>query len=67
MDEVTSRQQQNMVSNSLLRSNQPEVGTSGNEQSSCPIEDSRKTDESVDFGMDLNQHLLREEMLEKVR
>ena len=56
-----------MVSNSLLRSNQPEVGTSGNEQSSCPIEDSRKTDESVDFGMDLDQHLLREEMLEKVR
>ena len=59
MDEVTSRQQQNMVSNSLLRSNQPEVGTSRIEQSSCPIEDSRKTDESVDFGMDLDQAFQR--------
>ena len=59
MDEVTSRQQQNMVSNSLLRSNQPEVGTSRIEQYSCPIEDSRKTDESVDFGKDLDQAFQR--------
>ena len=59
MDEVTFRQQQDMVSHSLLRSNQSEVGTSGNEQSSYPIEDSRKTDESVDFGMDLDQAFQR--------
>ena len=59
MDKVTFRQQQDMVSHSLLRSNQSEVGTSGNEQSSYPIEDSRKTDESVDFGMDLDQAFQR--------
>ena len=59
MDEVTFRQQQDMVSHNLLRSNQSEVGTSGNEQSSYPIEDSRKTDESVDFGMDLDQAFQR--------
>ena len=59
MDEVTFMQQQDMVSHSLLRSNQSEVGTSGNEQSSYPIEDSRKTDESVDFGMDLDQAFQR--------
>ena len=66
MDEVTFKQQQppkdsqkSMVSHSLPASNQPEVGTSRNEQFSYPSEDSTKTGKNLHLGIDLDQAFQR--------
>ena len=71
MDEVTFNQQQQpqdsqkrMVSPSLPGSNQLEVGTSRNEKSSYPSDDS-KVDKSFDLGMDLDQAFQRSATLKK--
>ena len=71
MDEVTFNQQhqpqdsqKRMVSPSLPRSNQLKVGTSRNEKSSYPSDDS-KADKSFDLGMHLDQAFQRSATLKK--
>ena len=65
MDGVTFKQQQRHDEDSVLSSNQPAVGTSGNGQSSYPSEDSSKTDKSLDLGMDLDQAFQRSSPVKK--
>ena len=65
MDGVTFKQQQQHDEDSLLSSNQPAVGTSGNGQSSYPSEDSSKTDRSLDLGMDLDKAFQRSSPVKK--
>ena len=54
-----------MVSPSLPESNQLEAGTSRNEKSSYPSDDSTKADKSFDLGMNLDQAFQRFASLEK--
>ena len=72
MDDITLNQQQQpqdsqkrMVSPSLPESNQLEAGTSRNQKSSYPSDDSTKADKSFDLGMNLDQAFQRFASLEK--